>query len=99
MDADDRPGTDVAPFEKRKKSMRMLDPFLVFVLTGLSIGVVAGVAVGWGTVCLLGSLRRSESSWPLIPRPSGPPRRGPGLVRCIHCKQTVCICDEDWAAP
>jgi len=79
--------------------MRMLDPFLAFVLTGLSIGVVAGVVVGWGTVCLLGSLRRSDSSWPIAPRPSGPARRGTAPVRCIRCKQTACICDEDWASP
>jgi len=79
--------------------MRVLDPFLVFVLTGLSIGVVAGVVVGWGTVCLLGSLRRTGPSWPVAPRSSGPARSGTGLVRCIRCKQTVCICDEDWASP
>ena len=79
--------------------LRLLDPFAVFVVTGLSIGVVAGVVVGWGTVCLLGSLRRTRSSWPVALRPSGPVRRGTGPVRCIRCKQTACICDEDWASP
>ena len=58
-------GRERAPAEK---SMRLLDPFAVFVVTGLSIGVVAGVVVGWGTVCLLGSLRWSDLSWPSWPK-------------------------------
>ena len=33
--------------------MTLLDPFVVSLVTGVSIGFVAG----WGTVCLLGWLR------------------------------------------
>ena len=79
--------------------MRALDPFLLFVLTGLSIGVVAGVVVGWGTVYLLASLRRPDSRLPGAPRSFGPARPGTWPVRCIRCKQTACICDEDWTSP
>ncbi|TMA70042.1 MAG: hypothetical protein E6J69_03760 [Deltaproteobacteria bacterium] len=78
--------------------LRLLDPFAVFVVTGLSIGVVAGVVVGWGTVCLLGSFRHSHLSWLRWPRAapsSGPTRSGKRLVRCIRCKRSVCICDDD----
>ena len=96
-DADERTGTDVAA--SKAMSARLIDPFLVFVLTGLSIGVVAGVVVGWGTMCLLGSLRHSDSSWPRAPRSPGPTRSGTSLVRCIRCKRTVCSCEDDWASP
>jgi len=39
------------------------DPFAGLVITGLSLGVLGGVGVGWGTVCLAAALRRPGLRW------------------------------------
>ena len=39
------------------------DPFAGLVIAGLSLGVVGGVGVGWGSVCLAAALRRPGLRW------------------------------------
>ena len=64
------------------------DPFAGFVVAGLSLGVVGGVAVGFATAGLATAWRRSGRRW--LRRSGGLAGKSTGPVRCIRCKRTVC---------
>jgi len=64
------------------------DPFAGFVIAGLSLGVVGGVGVGWGSVCLAAALRRPGLRW--LTGSGDPALKLAGPVRCIRCKRSVC---------
>ena len=60
------------------------DPFARLIITGLSLGAIGGVAVGWATVCLVASLRGPGLQWLRASRGS-PLRLIPRVRRANVC--------------